>query len=753
MTSSEDPDRTDLVPPPYRTERVGPSEFAASDDLVDRVLAGLREADETRPAFELPERYEPLGVLGRGGMAVVYRARDRQLGREVALKRLRDDLRLDPEASARFRREAEAAARLAHPGIVPVHDAGEGWLVMELVAGRSLAERLAAEPPSPAESAGLVEAIARAVEAAHRGGVVHRDLKPGNVLLGPEGPKVADFGLARVAGDTRLTATGDVFGTPVYMAPEQARGDRGRIGPATDVYALGAILYECLTGVPPYGGGSPVEILRRVNEEDPVPVLRRAPGVPPALATIAHKAMEREPGRRYPSAAAMADDLARWRAGAPIAARPASWAYRLRRRFARRRVAVVAALAGLAVAGVALVPSIVEARRTAERAGVEARRTAKRAELSQALWRDVSVFLAESAALSRAGEVEEARALRDRGIERCRSSATPEASYFLGRLLAAGGDDVKALVELDRAIALDPDLGEAHFERGLLLVRNYLRRLLPRYYAHYAGLPPGSDAPGPRGAELEAADPPLAELARRAEEDLAAPLGKSPYYDELDARFGRAELDRLRWDFEAATEAYEAILSASPRQARAQLALGEIALLFRRYAEAARRGSLAIEIDQGSGAARLLRGRARTWMGDPEAGPDLEAALALLVDPFDRELAFLERGHLRRRRDPEGALADFAQTLETSPDNAVAWAGRGATLANLGRDEEALAALDRALELSPRYARARFNRAMIRADRNDLAGAGDDLDGAEQDAHDPALAEEVRVFRQILLGR
>jgi serine/threonine protein kinase len=292
--------------------------------------------------------YEILDVLGRGGMGIVYKARQLTLGRLVALKVMRSAREQDPEYRSRFRREAETLARLQHPNIVHIYDFGESegclYLALELVAGGSLAQRLRTHTLRPHEAARLLEVLAQTIQVAHDAGILHRDLKPPNILLaeppspagadnqacqsrGEErhGPKVTDFGLARqveVPGETR---TGQAMGTPDYMAPEQARGAAGWSTPAVDIYALGAVLYETLTGRPPFRAESPFETLQLVVTEDPVPPSQLQPRVPRDLETICLKCLRKLPADRYASAADLAEDLRRFQAGEPVLARPISW--------------------------------------------------------------------------------------------------------------------------------------------------------------------------------------------------------------------------------------------------------------------------------------------------------------------------------------------------------------------------------------------------------------------------------------------
>lgn len=274
--------------------------------------------------------YELLQELGRGGAGVVYRARDRALGRNVALKVLLSGEWASPDFVERFRTEATAAAALTHPHIVPVFDFGEiegrHYLVMGLVSGGSLAERLRRPnaPLTPEQAARFVAKLARAVHHAHQRGVLHRDLKPANVLLdADQEPQLTDFGLAKwVAREGTLTQTHMVLGTPAYMSPEQAGGRTHEVTTGTDIYGLGAILYELLTGCPPFAGGTSAETVRHVLEDPPRRPRSLNPAVPKDLEVIALKCLEKAPQRRYGSAEALADELERWSRHEPILARP-----------------------------------------------------------------------------------------------------------------------------------------------------------------------------------------------------------------------------------------------------------------------------------------------------------------------------------------------------------------------------------------------------------------------------------------------
>jgi serine/threonine-protein kinase len=278
--------------------------------------------------------YEILGELGRGGMGVVYKARHLRLKRLVAVKMILAGEHARPEHLARFRTEAEAIARLQHPNIVQVFEVGEHrempFFSLEFCGGASLAKKLAGTPQPATEAAALVQTLARAMQAAHDKGVIHRDLKPANVLLADDDtPKITDFGLAKKLDEAGQTIAGAVMGTPSYMAPEQAAGKE--VGPLADVYALGAVLYDCLTGRPPFKAATIHDTIRQVISEEPVPPRRLNPAVPRDLETICLKCLQKEPGKRYTSALALADDLDRFLSHKPILARPAT----RRERFAK----------------------------------------------------------------------------------------------------------------------------------------------------------------------------------------------------------------------------------------------------------------------------------------------------------------------------------------------------------------------------------------------------------------------------------
>jgi WD40 repeat protein len=318
-----------------------------------------RASKETAPIFPAFPGYEILERLGRGGMGVVFKARQCNLKRLVALKMLSDGSLADAEQQARFRNEAELVARLRHPNIVQIYEIGEHegrpYLALEYVEGGSLAGRLARGPMSLREAAELIETVARAMHAAHEGGIIHRDLTPANILLAADGtPRISDFGLAkRLDGEPGRTQTGDIFGTPSYMAPEQASGQSKRVGVSTDVYALGAILYELLVGRPPFRAPNPLETMHQVLSEEPIAPRRFDARLPRDLETICLKCLNKESIHRYASALELAEDLRRWQAGEPIHARPTPL-WRRGVKWAQRNPAaallIISLLAGLVLA-------------------------------------------------------------------------------------------------------------------------------------------------------------------------------------------------------------------------------------------------------------------------------------------------------------------------------------------------------------------------------------------------------------------
>jgi WD40 repeat protein len=340
---------------------------------------------ERRPAVP---GFEIESELGRGGWGVVYRAREVSLNRTVALKMILSGGHAGAEERQRFLAEAEVIASLQHPGIVQVYGFGTHnglpWFALEYCAGGSLAAKLNGTPLPPREAAEIVEEVSRAVQAAHEKGVIHRDLKPGNILLSATCvPRVTDFGLARrMECGSGLTPTGAILGTPSYMAPEQARGKR--VTPAADVYALGAILYECLTGRPPFKAASTHETLSQVIDDEPASLRQVNARVPKDLETICMKCLRKDPAQRYAQPLELADDLRRWQAGEPILARPVRFVERAWK-WVKRRPAVAGLLLLVLVVSAGSLAAIVTLYRDAVVQRDAARGAEERAEKAREL--------------------------------------------------------------------------------------------------------------------------------------------------------------------------------------------------------------------------------------------------------------------------------------------------------------------------------------------------------------------------------
>lgn len=340
--SSDAPTETGNIPDPKDSKATAPLPDIPGSPLSE--LAALQPI----PGYHL------LGLLGKGGMGVVYKAEQTELKRIVALKMVLADASVGSRTLARFRAEAQAVAQLHHPNIVQIHDIGHyknrPYLSLEYIDGGSLSAKLKDQSLSTRQSAQLVELVARAIDFAHQHGIVHRDLKPGNILLTNDGtPKIADFGLVKRFekdaddAESALTQTGEVLGTPSYMAPEQAAGLNSQIGPATDIYSLGAILYELIAGRPPFSGTTVMQTLMRVIQEDPVEPIRLQSTIPKDLQTICLTCLRKDPQKRYTSAELLANDLRAFLSGEPIAARPTKQGERVLR-WVRRRPAIASIL-------------------------------------------------------------------------------------------------------------------------------------------------------------------------------------------------------------------------------------------------------------------------------------------------------------------------------------------------------------------------------------------------------------------------
>jgi serine/threonine-protein kinase len=719
------------------------------------------------PAGELPQipGYQVEAVLGFGGMGVVYQARHLRLNRPVAVKMLLCGTYAGPAERERFQREAEAVAGLRHENIVRVHDvgdhAGRPYFTMEFVEGGSLAQKLAGAPQPAGPAARLVATLAGAVQAAHTCGIIHRDLKPANVLLTADGvAKISDFGLARrLEGGAGLTHSGVPMGTPSYMAPEQALGQTRAIGPALDVYALGAILYELLTGRPPFTGETAAATMQAVITRDPVPPSRLHGGVPRDLETICLKCLHKEPQRRYASARALADDLSRFGEGWPIHARPVGWAERSWR-WCRRKPAASALLATLlAVVFLTAGSGLWLERQWADRRG-RAREAVETALAQvpglrvQGRWPEAEAVLTQ--ARSRLGEADsddlgrrlaraEAGLRLGAALERIRltpaidgnrfdypSMAEAYAQAFMNAGLDVWGDEETVAVQirdselrpqlvmaldhwayvadalkdrqamarlLDLARRADPDpvWGDRFRDRELWRNQEALERLAAEAQEHLAKDAPDNGPPTPLVTLLAKK---LGQKDNQAEPLLRTAQGQHPEDFWLNYALGEA----LREGKPAeAVGFYRAALATRPTVAAAHLEVGLALLRLGQMDESIRSVRKAIELEPT--AARHHHGLGMCW----QARGELDKAMASYrraseISPKyaaphnNLGMCWQARGELDK------AMASYHRALELDPKSVPAHHGLGQCWQARGELDKAMASYRRASELGPKYA-------------------------------------------------
>ncbi len=613
-----------------------------------QVTIGVPE--EVQLALSAPQnrvgRYVILSPIGHGGMGVVYRAWDPSLARIVALKMLRGEP--DRVLRERFLREGRAAAGLRHPGIVAVHDVGEEgglpYLAMDLLSGRTLSDAVAALPAgSVREAVALVRDVAEAVGHAHAHGIVHRDLKPENVLLDAGGrPVVTDFGLAKELkrDDAPLTQTGAVLGTPKYMSPEQA-GGTGEVGPAGDVFSLGVMLYETLTGANPFEASTIPAILARVIEANPLPPRRIAGRVPVDLESVCLRALEKTASRRYADAKALAADLTRWISGDPVEARPITWS-RQAVRFVRRHRGVTLIAAAAVAAAVTLFAVGAWKQARVETGLAEALMRARQAVYEARQARRV----ANHARLRSAA----ATAEREAGVAISLDPGSAAAHLERGRMKAFLGALEEARADLDRAVALDPSAAAARIERGRVLATLY-RRGVERASSAFVvdrRIAPSSDA-------IEALDPSLRPLREAAEADLSSAEGASGSEAERELTRAYLAFVRRRWD--EAIAATDRVLSVDLSEEACWLQ--GLSLLGKDMpAEALAPLDRAVQVGAGFGEAWLARAEAHFRNGEARG----ESSKVDIRDSLARSIADAERAQ-EEGADPAVARLRIAQAL------------------------------------------------------------------------------------------
>jgi serine/threonine-protein kinase len=703
---------------------------------------GGREAARVRATTELPTiaGYTLESVIGHGGMGVVYKARHLKLTRTVAIKMLVGGEYAPARELARLVREAQSIAVLRHPNIIQVFDVGDldgrPYFTMEYLEGGSLSQKLAGVPQPGREAAAMVATLAEAIQVAHAAGIIHRDLKPANILLAADGaPKVSDFGLARTSTEASdLTLGGTRLGTPSYMSPEQAIGKRGTIGPSTDVYSLGAVLYEMLTGRPPFVAETPIETERQVIAEEPAPPSRLNAKVPRDLETVCLKCLCKDPDRRYASASDLADDLRRFLRGEPIEARPASSLERLGK-WSRRHPVQTAVWVGSAAAVAGILGAILWT-------------FSVRTTLAKAVADD----LAEVVRLEHASEW---RAARDM-LERAKTRLGP----------AAGRDRLASRVsEIENELGLVDRLGAIRYERAAHTDVDFDRlKWWTKYRRAFgeAGLLAEGDSPEAFAARV--ARSPARTALVEAMDDMAPCAGGR---GDLEWLFGATRLadpdpwrDRARnravWVDAAALAALareapvegqpvqlllnvagqlsasnpheaEALLrrvqAAHPSDYWANTALGDT-LYDRRDAEAIGYFRAAIALQPQATAAHFSLGTALRAAGrTAEAIESMRRAVTL--DPASVESRYNLAYYLCEARQLEEAVEQARILARFDPKHSRAPVLAGVALKSLGRFAEALESFQQAMDLEPEGTpqRARTERLYAKCKAEEAAAA------------------------------
>ncbi|MBI3858249.1 MAG: tetratricopeptide repeat protein [Planctomycetes bacterium] len=693
-------------------------------------------------------KYVKVDRLGAGGMGEVWRGWDRELRRWVALKFLHYE---DPGQLARFRREAQTAAALNHPHIASVYEVGETkgrpFIAMQYIAGRTLDSVPRNNPRALIE---LVRDAALAIHYAHEQGVVHRDLKPANLMVETAGGKqrlfVMDFGLAKAtAVDSSLSLSGQVLGTPAYMAPEQASGDSARVSARSDVYALGATLYELFADRPPFQETEVYALLKKVVDEDPVLLGRRNPRVERELETIVMKCLEKDPAQRYATARELAEDLDRWLKGEAIRAHPPSAVYRLRKFVGRRKAILAVAAAGVAVAAVLLAATL------REKSEKEALR--ELGELRANMLRVKEWIRQDSRS---AAEIRDALEHETRRITDFigRHPRLPQA-YFVraqGRLLQGrlGG----AELDLDEALRREPRFAPAWSLLGRLKLERYMLRLYSdpnSDQSHVAEratplLKEAEAAFGKGGAE-ESASLEKWGLSRLAEDAVNDRLIEAfrLYYVKNDEDGGRGVLNSAfrqapseeycRWmatwtpDLGQRLKWLEKGLHIAPHSAATRADLACYWHQQKNWDATIAEATRAIDVNPSSAVAYAVR--AAAWLEKGEAARSLDdCSRGIDADPLFGVLYATRSGARLTLEDYEGAARDAGRALELDPTYALAYANRAGARISAGDAAGALKDCNRAIELDPKLVVALSNRSGAQVLLGNLDAAIEDADAA-----------------------
>jgi tetratricopeptide (TPR) repeat protein len=669
--------------------------------------------DDSRPALPAPvvrgediaKRYTLTKEIGRGGMGEVYKAYDEQLRRFVAIKFL---LGGDAEDVGRFRNEAFIAAKLSHPNIAQVYEVGEHkgrpFIVMQFVDGETLARKKL----DLREALQVVKTVAEAIEQAHRHNIIHRDLKPGNLMMEADGRVfVMDFGLAKHTKSSILTTQGTILGTPAYMAPEQARGEAAT--PLSDVYALGATLYDLLAGRPPFVGRAPLDVIKQIESSDPAPLRRLQPAIPEEVETIVLRAMEKEPSRRYGSAAELAADLGRYVSGEPIHARPHGALYRWRKKIARHRL--VSALLALLVVGT-LVAAAVSYAGTVKRRNVQARLDAARTQITEAM---LMKYRAR-------GDVAKIRALADRGLGKIDDAeriggVTAETLVERARAYRVQDELEKADQCFQAALERDPRQHDTRVERLMLLFAR-LRR--------HSGMTLVTQASMSTHVSVEDRQA-IAELVRQTRAEI--PSVDLQKIERWKASLVEALSAFIAGDNATSTRHIDACLKAYEHSPDAYVLRGYLHMGRGEFAEAGRSFDSAIAYRSTDPSLWNLLAICEMRSGRvDDAIESLNASIDIWPDqwraPISLSAAYTLKG------EPQKAADVCSDILQRLPNLAIAYNNRAVAAIEMKRYSAAEEDLRVALKLEPQFFDARVTRAILNVHRKKLAEAVEDFEAA-----------------------
>ncbi len=647
--------------------------------------------------FEEPDlrigKYRLIREIGRGGMGVVYEAEDSDLGRRIALKVLRESGR----AVTRLRREAAITARMRHPNIVSIHEIGvfedrlgspSHYIAMDLIEGRTLADVLSRDPPPRSALLRILEEVSRTAGYAHRKGVVHRDLKPENVMVDDEGHVfLTDFGLAQWrAVFTRLTQSQAILGTPHYMAPEQVRGSTGLIGPPTDVYALGVVLYHILTRRMPFEAQTVGSLYEAVLRRDPPPPTQIDARIPRDLEAICLKAMEKNPIHRYSDAYAFADDLRRFRDGEPVRARRFSWGRWIAKKIARRRTAILLSI--VAALGCASWGGWISAQDRRRERHLRDRREAalRRLSVARNAIEEGHRGLRQARVPPQQARRELEEAVRGADSHVREWPRDPVGYYVRARGKMYLGDLEGARRDLETAVGGSPDFRPGWSLLGMVRIEEFQQLYVPR-----------------RAFE-------------KRQRERAAVLQRATEAFGKGWEFGREIAESEKWGLAWTRE--DRAIAVLGRGLRLYYELGAPDEAFRLFEDELR--SLASE---------EFASWLGTWSGDPEENIRRQTRALALAPGYLR--ALVERaGAKKRRGDLAGSIADYDAALAVDPQSAVARLGRGLARQERGDLAGAVEDYDRALEIRGDLAEVLNNRGLAWHRRGDLGRAIADYNGA-----------------------